>query len=616
MSATSRSLFIRGWFAVLVVVGLLCFGAAAEANIIEYKDTLSTSAAATSSNHTIQFRTTTAMDPGDYIRFRPDPGSFTIPTSTSSTTGFSTEQVELYVNSGGGFTQRTTGTTTGTSTDGVVITRGTSGDVTITLNSLTGIPANSVVRVLIGNHTTNSTSTNLGILNPSATTSYPFFIEKGGSNNTTVQGWVAIVDQVGILVDTTEEIPPLRFNGAPTGTIAGTVNAVVVSLNTNEFATCRFANSSGVDYASMSNTFTVTGGVTHSIEYAVATSTTYNFYVRCIDDEGNFNTDDYLITFTIDDPPTGVPGDGEGTDPGDDEGTGTGSGSSGSGSGSSAGGGGGGGSGGSGSGSGGGEGDDSGSQGAGGFESQDDAYPSGEGRVIVNGYAFPNRTVVILVDGTVAANGRADSSGKFAITLDEIASGVYNVGVYAIDVNNVRSSTFSTTFTVTGSRTTTLSNINVMPSILVDPDPVDPGQQLTISGYTIPNAAVTIENRAESTSASLRTFNTTSNTSGAWSIEVDTSNFITGTYQVRARALQSGGVSTNFSEYTFYGVGEEASTLDADLNRDGRVDLIDFSILLFWWGTDGGDSSPPADINRDGNTSLTDFSILLFQWTG
>jgi hypothetical protein len=37
---------------------------------------------------------------------------------------------------------------------------------------------------------------------------------------------------------------------------------------------------------------------------------------------------------------------------------------------------------------------------------------------------------------------------------------------------------------------------------------------------------------------------------------------------------------------------------------------------LFWWGSDGGDSNPPADINRDGKVNLTDFSILLFNWTG
>lgn len=612
MSALVRNLFecVR----LVFFVGLLfaCVPAATHANIVEYKDTLSTSAPSATSTHTIQFKTTTAIQPGDYIRFRPSPGAFTIPTLN-----FGINQVELFVNSGGGYTQRTTGTTTSTSTDGVSITTGTSGSVTITLNSTTGIPADSYIRMLVGNHTSNSTTTDASVVNPSATSSHPIFIEKGGSNTVSARGWVAIVDQVTVgPIDTTETIPPLRFNGAPTGTLSGTTLNVVVSLNTDEFATCKYSTAAGVAYSSMVATFSVTGSVVHSFETPVATSTTYTYYVRCVDDEGNFNIDDYVITFTIDDPPTGNPGNTGTSTQGTDDGTGSGTGSSGSGSGSSSGGSSGGGSGGSGGGGGGGSGGDTGSEGGGGFETTDDAYPSGDAKVIINGYAFPGAKVVALVDGVPAETGTADGTGKFAVTLDAIAKGVYSFGVYAVDARNVKSSTFSTTFTVIGGRTSSLSNVNVMPSILVTPDPVDPGQALTISGYSLPNASITIENQHDKTTASKKTFTATSGSNGSWSIEVDTGGFITGTYKVRARATQSGGVSTGFSDYTFYGVGEEATTLNADLNRDGNVNLIDFSILLFWWGTDGGDSNPPADINRDGNTSLTDFSILLFQWTG
>jgi len=50
----------------------------------------------------------------------------------------------------------------------------------------------------------------------------------------------------------------------------------------------------------------------------------------------------------------------------------------------------------------------------------------------------------------------------------------------------------------------------------------------------------------------------------------------------------------------------------ADLNKDGRVNLIDFSILLFWWGKD----DMCCDQNQDGNVNIVDFSILLYYWTG
>jgi hypothetical protein len=220
------------------------------------------------------------------------------------------------------------------------------------------------------------------------------------------------------------------------------------------------------------------------------------------------------------------------------------------------------------------------------------------------------------VDGNFYDTTSANSLGVYSITLDEIARGVYTFAVYAEDKNNIKSSTFSTSFTVTGARTSALGNINIAPSILVEPDPVNPGSPLIFSGYAIPDSNISIENGRINRSAS-QILSAQSDSSGEWSVSVDTNGYSVDTYQVRAKAVQTGGDFTNFSEYTFYGVGQTAEVpINADLNRDGKVNLIDFSILLFWWGGNGGDSDPPADINQDGNVSLTDFSILLFNWTG
>jgi hypothetical protein len=224
-----------------------------------------------------------------------------------------------------------------------------------------------------------------------------------------------------------------------------------------------------------------------------------------------------------------------------------------------------------------------------------------------------------LVDGYQAKTTKAANDGSYSMTIEAIARGVYTFGIYAIDANKTKSTTFSTSFTVTGGRTSNLSNINIMPSIRVSPDPVTPPASLTVSGYSIPNAEITIENQSSKSSASRKSFTTTSGSNGSWSLTIDTGSFSNGTYKIRAKAEQKSGdlLTTNFSDYTFYGVGQAADTpLSPDLNRDGKVNLTDFSILLFWWGTDGGDSNPPADINRDGKVNLTDFSILLFNWTG
>jgi len=51
----------------------------------------------------------------------------------------------------------------------------------------------------------------------------------------------------------------------------------------------------------------------------------------------------------------------------------------------------------------------------------------------------------------------------------------------------------------------------------------------------------------------------------------------------------------------------------ADLNCDGRVDIIDISILLYWF--DKPNVSPKVDLNADGRTDMTDLSILVYYWT-
>jgi hypothetical protein len=588
--------------------------------IHDYRDTLGSSAPGLYSNHTIEFKTTVAIPAGGFVRFIPEDGNFTIPA-----TDFDHENVELAVATSSGYVTRTATTTQSATEDGVTVITGTSGQIEVTLNTSVGIPQGARVRLRIGNHTALASSTlDLGILNPSATGTYAYFIEAGDSGTTArAKGLVAIIEQVTIPnVDTREFDPPVRFNGAPTGTISGTTQFVQMSLETDEFARCRYSNAPGIPYFSIGNEFTTNFTVVHAVTFAVATSTTYTFYIRCIDDEDNVNTDDYVITFTIPAFPEGVPGD-DGDNEGEGSGTGSGSGDSDPGSGdpsggddtsggSSGGGSGGGGGGGSGSSSG-------GDDGGGGFEGDGKPYQSGDGRVIINGYAFPRSTVSVLVDGAVAETAVADASGSFSVTIDEIARGSYTFGIYAVDRQNVRSSTFSTTFLVTGGRGSTLSNVNVMPSIKVTPDPVTPGQSLTISGYAIPSAVVTIENQRDKSTASLRTFTANSNSDGFWQTTLDTNGFQNGTYKVRARAEQQSGdlVKTNFSNYTFYGVGEAAAVpRSSDLNRDGKVNLIDFSILLFHWNTNGGNSNPPADINGDGRVSLTDFSIMIFNWTG
>ncbi|TSC78550.1 MAG: hypothetical protein G01um101429_726 [Parcubacteria group bacterium Gr01-1014_29] len=55
----------------------------------------------------------------------------------------------------------------------------------------------------------------------------------------------------------------------------------------------------------------------------------------------------------------------------------------------------------------------------------------------------------------------------------------------------------------------------------------------------------------------------------------------------------------------------------ADINDDGRVDMIDISILLFYWGSPirFGPNSKQADLNGDGVVNLRDVSLMIAHWT-
>ncbi len=604
--------------------------------INEYKDTLSNSAPMQKSNHTLSFILNTTVNPGAYIEMIPPAGFETL----NNVRFIPTKNVELLVDG----VARTVGTVQSGTDDFVQIFPGTPGRIRYTLNTGTGITSGSRLTLKVGNQTSKATpfiytftegvgtTTSPGdikpIVNGASEGTYTVDVKVYDGGEVANAGFlIALVNTVGVgPVDTTEEIPPFRFNGAPSGFIGGTTQFVELSLETDEIATCKFSVSPGVSYAAMTSNFTNTGTLFHVKVATITPDTNYKYYVRCQDDELNFNTDDYLIEFKVLAIPTGTPGTtGSTTDSGLGSGTGTGGTGSGSGGGDTSSGsnGSGGtpgntsGSGGSGGGGGGGSGGGSGNSGGGGFESTDGAYRSGDGEVTITGYTSPRSTVTFLVDGKIAKTATAGSDGSYTVLLDLIARGAYTFGVYSTDAAKIKSSTFSTSFTVVGARASSLSNIMIPPSILVTPDPVTPGTAVVISGYTIPNSTVTIENEKEGSAASRKVFTGTANANGAWSISVDSTGFTNGTYKVRAKAAQTTGLQTNFSNYTIYGVGQAANRpLNTDLNRDGKVNLVDFSILLFWWGTAGGDSDPPADINGDTKVNLTDFSILLFNWTG
>jgi hypothetical protein len=99
--------------------------------------------------------------------------------------------------------------------------------------------------------------------------------------------------------------PPVRSAGSPSGALSAGTTSTTMSLTTNENATCKWSTSAGTAYGSMANTFSTTGGTSHSTTISGLTNGgSYTRYVRCSDAVPNVNTDDYTISWTVSSPAT------------------------------------------------------------------------------------------------------------------------------------------------------------------------------------------------------------------------------------------------------------------------------------------------------------------------
>lgn len=238
----------------------------------------------------------------------------------------------------------------------------------------------------------------------------------------------------------------------------------------------------------------------------------------------------------------------------------------------------------------------------------------GDTQISISGLAYPSQTVNILLDTRLVGSVRTSNLGRFEFTTPA-SPGTASLGFWALDNSNTRSITLNTTFDVTQGAVTNINGIILPPTIRVTNPNVNPGDQVLVSGQAIPNATVQLV-----VNSNELTLSTTSNSTGNWSVVLDTNRLRVAEHTLRARSVSGNPPLTTQSNFStalqlFVGVDGRPTTA-SDLNRDGRVNLIDFSIMIFWWGTNGGNSDPSADINSNGRVGIEDFSILLFNWTG
>lgn len=610
--------------------------------LVRIGDLITNSAPGEVSDHTIIFHTTEEIPPSGRIEITPESGYFTIPN------GFDYTAIDFEVssNASGPFVNREIIDIPDNFFDGFAgfLSTTTIGTFVYTLNSSSGIPADSYIQIYLGTNATYSATSSKQIINPITANSYRWYIDVYnplGDEIEKGQFVTAIIEPISM----GSEIRKVRSGGSPTGWLAYGTTQTIMSLYTNYMATCRYADSPGVPYASMSEEFTYSGGTSdlnHTVLLSGLTGGDYEYYVRCMDDFGvsddttlcNYRiatttyigeeatttyyyvtTDcvDYEISFSVLTQP-GDGGDSSGGDGDDDSGnTGTDDGDSGA---DSSGGGGGGGGGGSGGGGG-------GSTGTGSGKKLPYPPPPDTPGVIFEGWTSPGAYVNIMQDGSNLGYAVAGATGKFGAFLEDLDQGVYTFGLYTKDSGSTISSTYSTTFWIDDGTQTTVTDIVMPPTISVTNTEVNAGENIEVWGQAVPEKEVEIwlypKISGEINEDSITKLNITTGSDGRWIINVGTNQISDGIYMIKAIVKYDENNVSEDSRLIEVKVGEAVEIEEtvnicagADLNQDGKVNITDFSILLYHWGSD----NDCADQNDDGTVNITDFSIMMYYWTG
>lgn len=244
----------------------------------------------------------------------------------------------------------------------------------------------------------------------------------------------------------------------------------------------------------------------------------------------------------------------------------------------------------------------------GGFRSPDYA------NAFFSGYAYPHGAIEVLgrnrLDFENAITGIASTvvldNGTFSIFADKLLYGDYLFVLRAVDKDGRESGITSFDVDFFANKGYFMAtDIFIPPTLDFENALVIHGANLKILGYALPQSTIEIEvdgiikkeTEADENGHFVFFLNTTSLQLGEHSIRVK---------QVDVLNLGNSVISTS----KIFRV----SSLEypkADLNNDNIVDITDWSVFLFWWGSDDVQERAKIDLNEDGVIDIVDFSIFL-----
>lgn len=242
--------------------------------------------------------------------------------------------------------------------------------------------------------------------------------------------------------------------------------------------------------------------------------------------------------------------------------------------------------------------------------------------VIFSGKAFSVSTVIVLKDSEIAAKTSTGIDANFEIGIPGLTAGNYNFVVYALDPDGRASNFLIFSVRLSSGETVNISNIFIPPTLSADKSEVKQGDPIDFLGFTAPFAEAVLSVISQETKKEVL-WNTAVKADGKYLFKFDTGSLSKGVYTAKVKALLGQSFVSEYSLEVEFAVGDRNIIIEptkpcgwllSDFNGDCRVNIVDFSILVYWYNK----TDPPEkiDVNKDRIINLKDFSILVYYWTG
>jgi hypothetical protein len=228
------------------------------------------------------------------------------------------------------------------------------------------------------------------------------------------------------------------------------------------------------------------------------------------------------------------------------------------------------------------------------------AFPT----ITFQGYGHPGNLVTFKDGATVIGTANVSDSGEFLETFTNQDTGYHS---YSLRSQNPSTGRYTSLITfmadLTAGEERTYSDILFSPTIGTSQSSYTQDDNIKTMGAAFPASTVFIYYASPDPLVE----QVTATSTGSWSHTLAGETLGDGSHTTYCYVQTEDGLTSEMSpavNFTVAVVGK------GDYNDDSRVDLTDFSILLYSWGQ----HDPGRDLSGDGWVNLTDFSIMLFYW--